>query len=59
MELSAKYRAERHRRAAEDSLKLAMRASGERSLALLIDTAIESRRQASAAEREGSGHTRH
>ncbi|MCW3798293.1 hypothetical protein OMW55_10815 [Sphingomonas sp. BN140010] len=57
MDLAAKYRAERHRRAAEDSLKLAMRASGEGSLALLIDTAIESRRQARESEREGSNLT--
>jgi len=59
MELSAKYRAERHRREAEDSLRLAMKAHGERALALLIDTAIESRQQAGAAEREAASRTRH
>jgi len=59
MLLSAKYRAERHRRAANDSLKLAMKTNGERSLALFIDTAIESRRQASAAEREAASQLRH
>lgn len=52
MKLSPKYRAERHRRDAADSVALAMKTHGERSLALLIDTAIESRRQERAACQE-------
>lgn len=42
MELTPRYKAERHRRIATESVALAMDAQEERSLALLIDTAIES-----------------
>lgn len=52
MELSPQYRAARFRQQVRDSLDLALKASNPRSLALLIDTAIESRRQEAAAEGE-------
>jgi hypothetical protein len=55
MKLSPKLRAERHRSDARDSLSLAMKARHERALAMLIDTAIESRRQEAAARREADG----
>ena len=60
MDLSPEYKAERLRQQAADSLSLAMRASHERSLALLIDTAIESRRRERIArEQAGGGGRRH
>lgn len=52
MELSPRYRAERHRAHVHDSLTLAMKTSQPQSLAMLIDTAIESRRMAVEAEAE-------
>ena len=52
MELTPPYKAERFGRQARDSVALAMKARGERSLALLIDTAIEMNRAASEARRE-------
>lgn len=52
MILSPEYRARRHHQDARDSLKLAMKARDERALALLIDTAIDSRRQEERARRE-------
>lgn len=51
MELSPKYKAERHRRQARDSMSLAMKAREERSLALLIDTAVENFQMAREAAR--------
>jgi hypothetical protein len=51
MELTPRYQAERYRRQARDSVALAMKARGERSLALLIDTAIEMNRMAREARR--------
>jgi hypothetical protein len=56
MELSPRYRARRHRAVANDSLTLAMKTQQQRSLAMLIDTAIESRRKAAEAEREAEQH---
>ena len=52
MELTPRYRAQRHRAHVKDSLTLAMKTQQQRSLAMLIDTAIESRRKAAEAERE-------
>ena len=52
MELSPQYRAQRHRAHVKDSLTLAMKTRQQRSLAMLIDTAIEARRKAAEAERE-------
>jgi hypothetical protein len=52
MQLSPVYRAARHRDNVRDSLKLAMKADDERALALLIDTAIESRRCEQQAQQE-------
>lgn len=52
MQLSPEYRARRYREDARDSLLLAMKARDERALALLIDTAIESRRKEQSASRE-------
>ena len=60
MNLLPEYRARRHRQEAADSLTLAMKATGERSVALLIDTAIESRRRERIAVAEASeGGRRH
>jgi hypothetical protein len=59
MELAPTYRAARHRRQAIESLELAMKAHNERSLALLIDTAIESCGKAKQAEREAQSTSRH
>lgn len=56
MELSPRYRARRHRALVNDSLTLAMKTQQQRSLAMLIDTAIESRRKAAEAEREAERH---
>lgn len=56
MELSPHYRARRHRALVNDSLTLAMKTQQQRSLAMLIDTAIESRRKAAEAEREAERH---
>lgn len=52
MELSPRFRAHRYRAHARDSLTLAMKTAHPRSLAMLIDTAIESRAKALEAERE-------
>lgn len=52
MELTPRYRARRHREHLRDSLTLAMKTAHPRSLAMLIDTAIESRAKAVEAERE-------
>ncbi len=52
MELTPRYRARRHRAHVNDSLTLAMKTRQQRSLAMLIDTAIESCRKATEAERE-------
>ena len=53
MELSPRFKVEEARQQARDSLTLAMKAHEERSLALLIDTAIESSRTARDASRLG------
>jgi hypothetical protein len=58
MELAPRYRAERHRRQARESLALAMEAHEQRSLALLIDTAIESNRLAREAARQADESVR-
>ena len=50
VELAPSYRALRHRRQVADSLDLAMKTKAAASLALLIDTAIESQQQAAEAE---------
>ena len=52
MQLSPEYRAQRFHQDVRDSLKLALKARDERALALLIDTAIECRRQEELALRE-------
>lgn len=52
MELAPTYRALRHQRHAAASIELAMRTESPASLALLIDTAIESLRQTYQARRE-------
>ena len=52
MELTPQYRARRHRAHVDDSLSLAMKTHQQRSLAMLIDTAIESCRKAAEAEQE-------
>ena len=54
MELAPQYRARRLRQQTRDSISLALKASSAASLALLIDTAIETRRQATAAEAEAA-----
>ena len=54
MELSPTYRARKYREHLRDSLTLAMKTANPRSLAMLIDTAIESRAKAVEAEREAS-----
>lgn len=54
MELAPRFRAERLRRQVRDSINLALRATSMPSLALLIDTAIETRRAARAAEEEAA-----
>jgi hypothetical protein len=51
MELAPLYRARRHRRHVADSISLALKAETPNSLALLIDTAIESQQMAHEAER--------
>lgn len=52
MELTPRYRAERLRQQVRDAIDLALKATSVTALALLIDTAIESRRGAKAAEDE-------
>jgi hypothetical protein len=52
MELAPRYRAERLRQQVRDAIDLALKATSVASLALLIDTAIETRRAARAAEDE-------
>jgi len=52
MQLSPEYRAQRLHQDVRDSLKLALKARDERALALLIDTAIECRRNEALARRE-------
>lgn len=54
MELARQYRAQRLRQQMRDSINLALKASSVPALALLIDTAIETRRQATAAEAEAA-----
>jgi len=60
MELAPAFKARRHRQIVQDSIKLAMDANHAPSASLLIDTAIESARTASGAEREArASKTRH
>jgi hypothetical protein len=58
MELSPPYRAKRFRAHERDSLTLAMKTSQPRSLAMLIDTAIECHRKAVEAEQESALNAR-
>lgn len=51
MELAPAYRVLRHRRQLAQSIDLALKAQAPASVALLIDTAIESQQQAFAADR--------
>ncbi|WP_205481109.1 hypothetical protein [Sphingomonas arenae] len=54
MELSPQYRARRFRTHERDSIELAMKTRQTRSLAMLIDTAIESHQKAVEAEQEAA-----
>lgn len=58
MELSPQYRARRFRTHERASIELAMKTRQLRSLAMLIDTAIESHQKAVEAEREAAQETR-
>ena len=55
MQLTPELRARHLREIVSDSLRLALKAHDERALALLIDTAIECRREEERAHREAKG----
>ncbi len=59
MKLAPKYQAQRYGRQVQDSVTLAMKTRSEQSLALLIDTAIESRAKQRLAESEVERGGRH
>ena len=55
MELAPSFRARLHREQAADCLTLAVKANAPRSIALLIDTAIEQRLCARRLEQQARG----